>query len=655
MGNKRKSAIYACDFETTVEKNTHEQTETWVWSAAYAKLYSEEQNIFRNIGDFMWWMFSTPDKSIFYFHNLKFDGFFILWWLLNNGFTFQHVKKYHALENQTFDCVISGDNRFYTMTIKHNGFFFFIRDSLKLLPFRLDQIGKAFNTEHKKLKMDYKAEHHKPDGFITADEAAYILNDVLCLKEALEIMLDRGMKKLTIGANCMKFYKDWFRKVGKFENVFPNLKEVRLLPEQYGYDDCDSYIRKSYRGGWCYLKPEYENRWIRTPGKTFDVNSLYPSVMHSDSGFYYPVGQPHFFKKEIPLEAWNDDKIFFVRLRFIGRLKEKHLPTIQVKDNLLYRPTKWLESTDIYYNGKYHKYYFDTSGILRRAELTLTLTKPDLILLRQHYDIEKLEVLDGCFFDGKQGLFDTYINYWMKVKTESKDKVNRTIAKLMLNNLYGKFATNDDSSYMAPFLDDSGIVGLDPVQEHQKPTINIAVGTMVTAYARYFTITHAQKNYDSFIYADTDSLHVLDHGGAFVDIVEDDKALLTWKNESSWTSAKFIRQKTYIEFIRKEDSEPVKPYWNIKCAGMPESCKRRFLDTHPITDFDYFESEVVQIQKNGRLFDILSEKGVCVSGKLQPKRIRGGVVLVENLYTLSEHKELNLKKWLQGNTKNDTI
>lgn len=647
MSNKRKCCYYACDFESTVEEDTHDQKETWIWSAAYARLYSDDQNIFLNIDDFMRWMFSTPDKSIFYFHNLKFDGFFILYWLLTNGYEFNHVKHYKGMENNTFDCVISGDNRFYSMTIKTHGFYFFIRDSLKLLPFRLEQIGKAFDTKHKKLKMDYKAKHHKPNGVITAEEAAYIINDVLCLKEALEIMFDQGMKKLTIGANCMKYYKEWFRKKGNFRNTFKDLKEMPLLPEQFGYENVDQYIRKSYRGGWCYLKPEYANKWIKKQGKTFDVNSLYPSVMHSVSDNYYPVGEPHFFRHQIPRDALAHDRVFFVRVRFVGRVKEGYLPTIQVKDNYLYRPTEWLRSTDIFFDGEYHRYYFDTDGITRKAELTLTLTKPDLLLLKEHYEIEELTVIDGCWFEGAKGLFDDYINYWFRVKTESKDKVHRTIAKLMLNNLYGKFATNDDSSYMEPYIFDD-IVALNPVEEHQKPTVNIAIGSMVTAYARYFTITHAQKNFDNFIYADTDSLHMLDHGGLFVDIVEDDKALLTWKNESEWSSAKFIRQKTYLEFIRKEDSVKVKPYWNIKCAGMPEASKRRFLDTHPITDFDFFEEGRKKHSYKGYSTSIKTRRGVYVSGKLQSKRIKGGVVLVENYYTLTEIKPLNLKKWLQN-------
>lgn len=625
MANKRKPCFYACDFETTVEENTRTQYESYVWSAAYAELYSDNQNIFHSIEDFFTWFFSCPDKSVFYFHNLKFDGFFILWYLLKQNFTFFHGKT-KDMQNDTFDAVISGDRRFYLITIKKHGFTFFIRDSLKLLPFRLEQIGKAFNTKHQKLKMEYKGNHY-PGCKITPEESAYIINDVLCLKEALEIMIDRGMKKLTIGANCISFFREHTRKQFDFKKFFRDLKAFELVPGQYGYDNADQYIRKSYRGGWCYLKPEYANLWLRSKGKTFDVNSLYPSVMHSLSGNYYPIGEPVFFKKRIPDEAFEEDKIFFVRVRFIGQLKKGYLPTIQVKDNLLYRPTEWITTTDIYHEGKYHKYYYDTEGVLRRVSLTLTLTKPDYELLLSHYDIEKITILDGCYFAGAIGLFDTYINHWFRVKMESKDKVSRTVAKLMLNNLYGKFATNDDSSYMLPDLTDEEVVSLELVEEHKKDTINIAVGSMVTAYARYFTITHAQANYDRFIYADTDSLHCLDTGEVYNDIVEDDKALLTWKNETTWSSAKFIRQKTYCEYVRYEDSEKVKPYWLIKCAGMTDACKRRMLSTHPITDFDY---------------------GLTVSGKLRPKTVKGGVVLIEDEFTLKEYKEKSLKKWLQN-------
>lgn len=127
----------------------------------------------------------------------------------------------------------------------------------------------------------------------------------------------------------------------------------------------------------------------------------------------------------------------------------------------------------------------------------------------------------------------------------------REEAKLFLNNCYGKLATNDDSSYQEPYLDEDGLLRFILHEEHNKKTLSIAQGSFVTSYARYFTITHAQANYDNFIYADTDSLHMFKCEPD--KIVEHSSKLLCWKLESEWSRAKFIRQKTYCEFIRKEN------------------------------------------------------------------------------------------------------
>ena len=130
-------------------------------------------------------------------------------------------------------------------------------------------------------------------------------------------------------------------------------------------------------------------------------------------------------------------------------------------------------------------------------------------------------------------------------------------------------------------------------------------GAMITAYARYFTITAAQENYESFIYADTDSLHLIGNDAGKNLPVHETK-MLHWKNESSFSRAKYIRQKTYCEFIRKENGRKVSPHWDIKCAGLPANCKRKFLATRPITAFDY---------------------GLSIFGKLRPVRVRGGLLL----------------------------
>ena len=54
------------------------------------------------------------------------------------------------------------------------------------------------------------------------------------------------------------------------------------------------------------------------------------------------------------------------------------------------------------------------------------------------------------------GLFKNYIDKWITVKNEatlSGNKGKRTLAKLMLNSLYGKFATSQDAQSKIPYLE----------------------------------------------------------------------------------------------------------------------------------------------------------------------------------------------------------
>ena len=55
------------------------------------------------------------------------------------------------------------------------------------------------------------------------------------------------------------------------------------------------------------------------------------------------------------------------------------------------------------------------------------------------------EILDGCYFNSAIGIFDRYIEKYKKIKLESKG-AKRELAKLFLNNLYGKMASSTDSS-----------------------------------------------------------------------------------------------------------------------------------------------------------------------------------------------------------------
>ena len=220
--------IFSCDFETTVDDDTKQQMSTEVWSAAIAELYSDFVTVYNNIHDFIKFFHNLcEEKVIVYFHNVKFDGNFLLNTLMENGYKFHHREKpYEKLYKGEFDAIISGQNRWYSITVCTGRTLIEIRDSAKLMPMTLARMGKAFNTKHRKLEMEYKGERHA-GGLIKPEEMQYIINDVLVLKEALEFMLDSGNTRLTIGSNCIAEYKKCFDKE-QWNAMYPDVKAITL-------------------------------------------------------------------------------------------------------------------------------------------------------------------------------------------------------------------------------------------------------------------------------------------------------------------------------------------------------------------------------------------------------------------------------------------
>lgn len=623
--------IMVGDFETTVFQG---QTFTEVWASAIVELNSEDVKIFHSISDTFEYLISLDTDIVLYYHNLKFDGSFWINYLLSET---SYKQAYYDTENakmvwcldkempsKSFKYMVSDMGAFYSITIKiPNRHYIYIRDSLKLLPFSVRKIGKSFGTKHSKLEMEYTGFRYAGCE-ITDEEKQYIANDVLVVKEALEIMYEQGHDKLTIGACCLsefhKMYGD------DYDVLFPDLRSYEL-PESYGSKNAENYIRKSYRGGWCYAVPNRCNQLVHN-GVTADVNSLYPSMMSSESGNHYPVGKPTFWKGNFIPEMPNDS-YYFVRFKTRFYLKNGYLPFVHIRDNIMYKSTENLVTSDVLINGTYYP-YTDDNGVRKPNTVTLTMTCTDYVLFREHYDVVDFEILDGCFFTTMIGIFDNYINKYKKIKMTSTGAI-RELAKLFLNNLYGKLASSDNSSYKVAYLKDNGAIGWLSVIEHDKQVGYIPIGSAITSYARNFTIRTAQKNYhpDShgFIYADTDSIHCDISPDELVGVPVHETNFCCWKLESCWDVALFVRQKTYIEHITAENLVPLeknKWYYNVKCAGMPEVCKDRWLKER------VFIHEIPEQYNALREFKI----GLKIDGKLLPKQIRGGVLLCETTYEM---------------------
>lgn len=648
----KKCTYLVGDFETTVYKN---QDHTEVWASACVELFTEDVHIFHSIDETWEYYLSLNTNLTIYYHNLKFDGEFWLYYFI-------YVKGYKQaydelspdphwsvkfldvsdMKSKTFKYGISDMGQWYSITVKMGNNVIEFRDSLKLLPFSVKRIGKAFKTKHQKLDMEYEGFRYAGCN-ITDEEKEYIANDILVVKEALETMFTEGHNKLTIGACCLSEYKKIMGK-DDYKMFFPDLYEVDTpdwLKEKY--PTVGDYIRKSYKGGWCYIVKGKENKKFYN-GTTADVNSLYPSMMHSESGNRYPVGTPKFWKGNfIPVEAVGQNKYYFVHIRTRFYIRKNMLPFIQIKGTLMYKGTQALETSDYYDTklGKYSRWYKDKYGNVHDTKVELVLTMTDWILMQEHYELVDCEILDGCYFYSEIGLFDEYINHYKKIKQTSTGAI-RELAKLFLNNLYGKMAASTDSSFKVAFTRDNGAIGFATMEEHDKQAGYIAVGSAITSYARNFTIRAAQKNYygvdkRGFIYADTDSIHCDLAPEEIKGIKVHDTDFCCWKLESCWDVGWFVRQKTYIEHVVKENLKDVeKPYYNIKCAGMPERSKKLFemsmTGRKPTKEDKLNEEELEFVSKKRELEDFTV--GLRVPSKLLPVHIRGGVLLVPTTYEM---------------------
>lgn len=557
--------IYCADFETTVDLE-----DCRVWAYAIVDIDNVDNIIFgNNISNFIRWC-EQAAPAIVYFHNLAFDGSFIIDYIEKKGWKWVENKR--KLTKGNYTTLISDMNQVYSITLcfgkKKNIEF---RDSLKIIPLSIADMAKAFKLPIQKGTLDYES-YREVGHELTLDEKEYISYDVKIAAMSIKPFIEQGLSKLTAGSNALNDYYSILGGHKKFRMIYPYLNELQ-----------DTFIRKAYRGGFTYVNPKFQGKKIGE-GIVLDVNSLYPSVMYSCDGQLLPYGRPEWFDGKY--EQDDSMPLWVGGISCWFKVKPGHIPCIQLKANKMYKQTEYIEDS--------------------RGEVTFITTSVDWELIKQQYDLQCVKFLGGYKFHACNFMFKAYVDKWIKVKNQATIEGNmglRQIAKLMLNSLYGKFATRIKGYSRKPEIID-GVLHYVDLEEEKRNPVYLPVGVFITAHARYKTITSAQSVYDRFIYADTDSLHLL--GTDLPDNLDIDAVKLgAWKHESTFYQAKFLRAKCYIEY--ENDSE--KP--TIHVAGMPKTC-------HENVNIDNFEI------------------GAEYDGKLYQHRVEGGIVLVPGKMKIRE-------------------
>ena len=172
------------------------------------------------------------------------------------------------------------------------------------------------------------------------------------------------------------------------------------------------------------------------------------------------------------------------------------------------------------------------------------------------------------------------------------------------------------------------------IDEQFRDPIYLPYGEFVTAYARKYTISTAQKvGIHRVAYIDTDSIHLV--GTKIPDAIKDiidDKELGYWGLESIFNRSYFIGAKSYVEeieitykeyvehqqeYIDENDCkdnlyyirEGVCYYLNVKCAGMTERAKQN-------VTYDNFRV------------------GNVINDCLKKTHVPGGIVLVDRQFSI---------------------
>ena len=500
--------IYDCE-------TSHAEGRCYVWLWCGVEVDGEGRSTGGDIDSMIESLSNLEPQTRVLYHNLKFDGSYIINWLLMHRYI--HTMS-RSLQKGEFRALINEDRILYEIKVRfRNGRLITIWDSYKILPNSVSDLAKALGLEEGKLSIDHTVVR-KP-GSATEEEIKYCFRDCEIVSKGIKMAREDGLIKMTIGSSSMNKYKRLIGGESTFRALFPVLEY-----------DVDSYLRKAYRGGFVWVHPDRKNSEVGK-GIVLDYNSMFPWAMRYNP---MPYGQPEYCTGRPKGGMW-------VARLHIGhaKLKPRHIPCIQIK----------------------HSRWNDTEYLEEVEDAQIFLTNIDWDLITEQYELWDVSWYDYYQFYTAVGMFDEYIDMLYKIKCEAIGAI-RYLTKIELNSFYGKFGTNPVQVSLEPCQGDGGL-SFRKCQERITEGVYCPVAIYTTAYARQRIIKEGQRQYDRLNYIDTDSLHLIGTGTDGLDI--DAKRLGALKLESTFVRAKYLRPKCYVE----DDGE----HLIVKCAGMPENVK----------------------------------------------------------------------------------
>ena len=146
---KMYRSFYTADFETSTDAWNVDKARVWLWDICDTRLNHKNGLTIDSFLDYI----SRFDKSLFSFHNLSYDGSYILYYLLENGWEFSAEKELKPFQ---FTTLITPQNIHYGYVLCFgNGNVITINDSLKHNSMGVKRLATTYNLPIKKGEIDY--------------------------------------------------------------------------------------------------------------------------------------------------------------------------------------------------------------------------------------------------------------------------------------------------------------------------------------------------------------------------------------------------------------------------------------------------------------------------------------------------------------------
>lgn len=436
----------------------------------------------------------------------------------------------------------NADRHIYVHAIELHDFMKLLVGGLKRVLEDLDVRDNEGNPI-RKLTMKYQA---VDTDNLTQEEIEYCAVDVKGLYFAIkkfnaEIERQSKGESHIFGESTNVMTAGGFAKRELLRSLYPDVKQ-RFRLERYQRHhpitcEQDKYLRENYlyRGGISYVNPHYKGLLLTAakmgePMRRYDVNSEYPYAMSQiqdliGEGFRKP------YSEYLKMPNKEDYECVLVLEGISGIVKKGFL-------GLWYDPFKRDYVDVIDERGKH---------LIFKREFDEMLNWYDEV----EYDIEYVILWRR---GGK--VYAPFVQENYALKAQAKRDKNATLqacTKLKLNSSYGKLSERlERVKGHYELNEETGAIHFvaDETEIEARSAMNVAVGALVTAYARVYILSKIREVCGNeiskrFVYIDTDSIH------AFADYPKADAYTLGGlKLEATCEAVKYILPKTYVDIER---------------------------------------------------------------------------------------------------------